>query len=316
MKVAVEDQAIPASRGINFGPEIRHRVRLALAIAAICGLLAWLAWFGFDYYRLPVTQRMRSPLHPLLRPSGLAGIRIGMTGALMFLCLYSYALRKRWKWLGRLGKTRHWLDFHIVAGIAAPALVTLHSGFKFRGLAGVAYWIMIAVMLSGFVGRYLYAQIPRSIGAAEMTLKEIDALRTSVQQELSRQRIFPPGRVERLAHAPSRAQVQSMPILAVLWTMLRLDLSRPFLAAALRRERMSGATLVFSLGGLLSSHDRETERVVELARKQAWMVSKIAVLDRAQEIFHLWHVVHRPFSYSLAVLIAAHVLVVVLLGYY
>jgi len=119
----------------------------------------------------------------------------------MCLCLYSYALRKRWKWLGRFGKT--------------------------------------------VVGRYLYAQIPRSISPAELTLKQIDALRQSVQQELANQRVFPPGRLERLVHTASRAQVQAMSIASVLWTMLRLDLSRPFLAAALRRERMSGAEVIY-----------------------------------------------------------------------
>lgn len=310
------DNTVSRARSFPLDPELRHRLRLGLAIAAALVAFVWLAWYGFDYYRLPITERMRSPLHPLLRPSGLAGIRIGLTGALLFLCLYSYAVRKRWKWLGRFGKTRHWLDFHILAGIAAPILVTFHSGFKFRGLAGVAYWIMIAVMLSGFVGRYLYAQIPRSIGSAELSLKEIETLRGSIEKELAEQRVFPPGRIKRLVHAPTRQQIQSMSMAAVMWTMLRLDLARPFLAASLRRERMSLPGNLLSLGGFIQSHDPETERVVRLAGRQAWVISKIAVLDRAQEIFHLWHVVHRPFSYSLAVLIAAHVLVVVLLGYY
>jgi hypothetical protein len=305
--------AAPARRA--FESAFRHRLRLGLAITAACAAICGLAWFGFDYYRLPLTARMRSPLHPLLRPSGIAGIRIGITGALLCLCLYSYGVRKRWKWLGRLGNTRHWLDFHILAGVAAPILVTFHCGFKFRGLAGVAYWIMIAVMLSGFVGRYLYAQIPRSLGSAELTLSEVESLRASIEKELAAQPAFP-GSAGRLSRAPSREQMQSMSIVSVFWTMLRFDLARPFLAAALRRERMSRQAAILSLGGLISSHDPETERLVRLARRQAWLISKIAVLDRAREIFHLWHVIHRPFSYSLAVLVAAHVLVVVLLGYY
>ena len=45
-----------------------------------------------------------------------------------------------------------------------------------RGLAGIAYWIMIAVMLSGLVGRYLYSQIPRRINAAELSLQEMQAM--------------------------------------------------------------------------------------------------------------------------------------------
>jgi len=75
-------------------------------------------------------------------------------------------------WLGRQGNPRHWLDFHVLMGIAAPVLVTFHSSFKFSGLAGVAFWIMVIVALSGFVGRYIYAQIPRSLGFAEVSLKD------------------------------------------------------------------------------------------------------------------------------------------------
>jgi hypothetical protein len=32
-------------------------------------------------------------------------------------------------------------------------------------------------------------------------------------------------------------------------------------------------------------------------------------------VFHLWHVIHRPFSYSFAILSILHVTVVLLLGY-
>ena len=39
------------------------------------------------------------------------------------------------------------------------------------GMAGVAFWIMTAVALSGVVGRYLYAQIPRSLNAAVSALR-------------------------------------------------------------------------------------------------------------------------------------------------
>ena len=92
-----------------------------------------------------------------------------MLGVTLFCFLFLYPIRKKWPWLGRIGKTKHWLDFHVLLGITAPVVVTLHSSFKLRGIAGVAYWIMMAVSISGFIGRYLYAQIPRSLSATEMS---------------------------------------------------------------------------------------------------------------------------------------------------
>ncbi|MDP2996116.1 MAG: hypothetical protein Q8N47_01430 [Bryobacterales bacterium] len=94
------------------------------------------------------------------------------------------------------------------------------------------------------------------------------------------------------------------------------SLARPLQVASLRRQALSGWQRVVSLGGLLASRNPDLERVVELARRQARPMVKIAFLDRAHEIFHLWHVVHRPFSYSLAALVALHLGVEMLFGYF
>ena len=62
-----------------------------------------------------------------------------------------------------------WLEVHIFCGIVGPVLVTFHTSFKFNGIVSVAYWSMVAVVLSGFVGRYLYVRIPRSLRGIELT---------------------------------------------------------------------------------------------------------------------------------------------------
>ena len=153
-------------------PATARSPRLAVVLACV---IVWVVVYGADYYRLPPSGRVFHPKHPDLRPSGRIGLRLGISGLASFLCIYLYAARKRVKRMNKLGKTRNWLDFHIVLGIAAPIFITLHSSFKMNGIAGIAYWIMIAVMLSGIVGRYLYAQIPRSINAAELSMQEMQA---------------------------------------------------------------------------------------------------------------------------------------------
>jgi len=62
-----------------------------------------------------------------------------MLGVLMFFLIYLYPLRKKWGWLGRMGNSRHWLDFHVVLGTAAPVIVAFHSTFKFGNIAGMAF---------------------------------------------------------------------------------------------------------------------------------------------------------------------------------
>lgn len=281
----------------------------------LAGILS-VAYLGFPYYRLAQTERAYSPLQPLFRPSGSVGLKLGFFGLSLFLILFLYPIRKHWAWLGRMGKTKHWLDFHVLVGITAPIVITLHSSFKLSGLAGLAYWIMMAVALSGFAGRYLYAQIPRSLNTAELSLQEMRALSEQLTQELSRQALLRPEEVAPLLTLPGLAEVERMSVLGALWLMFRMDVARPFQVSRIRRRALSGSRLLLTLGGLLPSRHRELEHVIASIRKQSWISTKMLFLKRIEAVFHLWHVVHRPFSYSFAALVVAHISVVMLLGYY
>ena len=97
-----------------------HRAILSL-LACAAGLLAvYLAWQGASYYGLPVTERPFHPHHVALRPAGSTGIRLGFTAAVIFIGLYLYPLRKRIRPMQRIGKTRHWLDVHVLLGLTVP----------------------------------------------------------------------------------------------------------------------------------------------------------------------------------------------------
>jgi hypothetical protein len=291
----------------------RHRLRLWLTWLCGLGILGWIALLGLPYYLLDVHERAHSPLHTAMRPSGTIGLKLGIAGLLLFSVLFLYAIRKRVKWLSRLGTTKYWLDFHVFCGITAPIVITLHSSFKLRGLAGVAYWIMIAVALSGFVGRYLYSQIPRSLNAAELSFKEIEAECERLTVSLQSLNLTGAGP---LLELPSREQVSEMSLFSALMLMVRLDIARPFRVSGLRRKYLTPAKRVFTLGGLLPSGNRELEGIVTAVRAQSWLSTKMLFLTRMQEVFHLWHVVHRPFSYSFVVLVTVHITVAMLFGYY
>ena len=297
-------------------PDLGHKLRLALAIAAAAGFVAWLAIHGFDYYRLDLDQRVESDLHRDLRPSGAIGLKLGILGVALFLVLFLYPLRKRVRWMASIGKTKHWLDFHSLVGITAPIVVTFHAAFKFGGVAGWAYWIMIAVAASGFIGRYLYTQIPRSIHTNEMTATELDTELAHLAEELAPQLVLQPQQLAALLNIPSAADVRRLPLVSVLWSMMLLDLRRPFLVSSLRRGVLSGGQQLSTLFGFLPSTNRELEQVIDSATRQARLRTKIAFLDRVRQMFHLWHVIHRPFSISFACLIVIHIGVVIGLGYF
>lgn len=297
--------------------ERTHRFYLRVAYILTAMLLVGLTIYGADYYWASAAQRAFSPKHAYLRPSGAIGLRLGMIGFLMFLLIYLYPLRKRWAWLGRQGSSRHWLDFHVLLGLAAPVVITFHASFKFSGIAGVAYWIMMVVSLSGVVGRYLYAQIPRSINFAELSLKEAQDNSAGLVSQLRKLGILGETDIASLIRLPDMRRAQSMSLLGALLRMILFDLAFPFRVWRLRQKMLwSHSRGLGSLIGFRRGHNLALERTIQLAREQSQISKKILFLSKSNEMFRLWHIIHRPFSYSFALLAAIHVVLMLMLGYY
>jgi hypothetical protein len=283
-------------------------------VAAV-SLILFLGAYGLDYYSLPIEDRPFSPLHAQLRSSGLIGLRLGILSAGLFVCLFLYPLRKRWRWLAGKGSTRRWLNFHILLGLSTPFVVTFHTAFKFRGLAGLAYWTMISVALSGLVGRYVYAKIPRSMSAVRLTMGELEAQTAALAAGAGTSAYLREEDLAALLRVPTSREIRDMNLLHALWTMARTDLSRPFALSRLRRRELSGSERILTLGGLRPSHNVELETVLSNVQKQARLTTAMAFLDRTERVFHLWHVIHRPFSISFVALIAVHIGVALSVGF-
>ena len=294
--------------------ERAHRLRLRVVAAAAAAVLLAIAIYGWNYYLLDAAERPFSPKHELLKPSGTIAIKLGLAGLALFAIIFLYPLRKRVKWLGRIGSAKHWLDFHVIAGLTAPVLIAFHASFKFHGIAGVAFWIMLSVAISGVVGRYIYAQIPRSLSSAEASLSELAGAEAALATSLAAQYLLSAQELEPILRVPAPEQVRSLPLFRAMLLMLMLDVQRPFKVARLR-IRVLGWRGALYLAGLMRTPHRELEEVIRIVRSEATLSKRIAFLSRSQQVFHLWHVVHRPFSYSFAVLAIIHIVVVFALGF-
>jgi hypothetical protein len=292
-----------------------HRLRVRLAWLLAAAVILVIAGYGHDYYTLGALQRPLSPKHEILRPSGTIGVKLGMFGVLLFFLIYLYPLRKHWGWLGRQGNSRHWLDFHVVLGATAPIIVAFHSCFKFGNIAGMAFWSMLVVTLSGFVGRYLYSQIPRGLSAAELSKKEMQETEEKLQKELAEQRATFGFSVEALYQLPTADEVAKTPMISSLLSMFLIDFKRPFKASFVRLQEAGFGPWLFSFCGLLPTHDQKLERAIRIAQKEATLSKHILFLTRTQQVFQLWHVVHRPFIYAFAILAILHIGIALFMGY-
>jgi hypothetical protein len=100
--------------------------------------------------------------------SELFGHTIGIIGFILMLMTETfYSLRKRVRFAA-WGKLSSWLKFHIFMGLVGPYMVLLHTSWKFNGLAGATTLLTIIIVVSGFIGRYIFTRIPRTLDGLEI----------------------------------------------------------------------------------------------------------------------------------------------------
>lgn len=122
----------------------------------------------------------------------LQGGLLGIAGAVLMLVPLAYLVVKRVRPLKRLVtkrvSMRTLLTWHIYAGILGPILALLHTGHKFVSPLGIALTaMMLIVVLSGFVGRYLMSQFSEQIRQKKEMLTELEVAYQQVAGELAAQ---------------------------------------------------------------------------------------------------------------------------------
>ena len=114
----------------------------------------------------------------------LFGHLIGVAGfVLMLMTEILYSLRKRSR-AARWGRMSAWLKFHIYTGIVGPYLVLLHTSWKFNGLAGISMLLTVVIVASGFIGRYIYTAVPRSLDGTAPDADDLNRRMAAVEAEL------------------------------------------------------------------------------------------------------------------------------------
>lgn len=283
---------------------IVHRWAIAISATILFVVLVNLVIDGYSYYKLPLQERYRSPLHAELKPGGNTGRLLGISGSLMMITLLAYSLRKRMRFMRGWGKLHYWLQVHIFLGVAGPLLITFHTAFKLRGIVAISYWSMIVVALSGAVGRYLYAQIPRAISGAELEVKDIGK-----QLEIINERLLDwltPAQMEELQHiTTSHRTPPESNLKAVLW-MLQDDLRWLFIRRRLLRFAKAAPALTHSQRAALPS----------LARERTLNARRITFLKASHDLFKYWHIFHLPLAQTMYLTMIIHVTVAIMTGYF
>jgi dihydropyrimidine dehydrogenase (NAD+) subunit PreT len=278
---------------------VRRRILRALYAAAGLAILAVLAWQGREYYPLERLERLRSPLHPAMKPAGTFGHSIGIAATAFMLSNFLYAARKRWKRLGALGSIRSWLDFHVFVGFMSPLVIVFHAAFQSNNLLATGTSAALAVVVStGVVGRFIYGVVPLD-GGKSVELAELLARFERLRDEL--------GPLLEEAGAPARALLDRATAPVRHGSLLLLLLAIPA-EALIFRGRLARVRRRFG--------DRERfhhfrDAVVRLARLR-WQIRFYGSLKR---LLRGWRVFHASLAVFLVLAIAGHIGLSLYLGY-
>jgi hypothetical protein len=255
---------------------------------------------GLDYYRTPILERAHHEGYWSWKAGGSVGHKLGILGSSMMLLMLLYSVRKRVSALRRAGPLSRWLDVHIFLGVFGPLLVVLHSGFKVQGLVALSFWSMVVVASSGVLGRYLYLQIPRTRAGEALALAELEKQDVELTERLRTGFGLGGaelGRIDALVSMPQR-------------TGLLGGFARMLVGHLRLRAELAG--FARSCRGVPRPLYREFERVV---RQKALARRRILLWDRVHELFHYWHVMHKPFALVMYLFMVVHVAVAVMTGY-
>jgi Fe-S-cluster-containing hydrogenase component 2 len=219
----------------------------------------------------------------------------GLAGAGLMLLAAIYPIFRRIKMFRWMASNTMWFDFHLMAGTVGPMFIALHCALSLDTWVSAAFWSMVIVVISGFVGRYLYTQVPELSSGVE--LEELDHERAFQHARVSHPHAMAEVDREMWEHR-ARAEVvaRSPSVLRALWWLFVEDLKRPGRRAA-RKVRLARTGLQ---GKQLRDLVRRTGRMIVVNRSQV-------VAPKAQLLLHAWKKVHVPFTILLAGLGAVHI---------
>jgi hypothetical protein len=161
---------------------------------------------------------------------------------------------------------------------------------------------MVAVVLSGIIGRFIYIQIPRTIQGRELSLGEIKEMKDTLNQNL------------KLKYGLDETVYQQL--MDTTQQKFEHDNDR-FIQRVIRRRRFN-AWVKNKMRLMLrqtSLTGKDRRGVMKLINDELSLNAKINRLHTMQTLFKYWHVAHLPFALIMLVIMVIHVAITIAFGY-
>jgi hypothetical protein len=240
------------------------------------------------------------------------GYWLGVAGGTMMVLLFTYPLRKHFKFTRKWGRVKWWFVVHMLLGVGGPLLILLHSTFRVGSLnAAVALYSMLAVAISGVIGRFIYARVSRGLHGEKASLKDLQR-RAGMQQENARSRLAFAPEVEAQLKAFELKELNSSAgwltyFRQVFWLPVQQWMVYKSCSDQLRRTLR---TLAKRNSWTASDFVTRKKHAKLLVRQYLDSVTRVAQYNAYERMFSLWHIAHIPFVYLLVLSAVVHVVAV------
>lgn len=280
-----------------------HTIYIASLSFIVILVFILLLLYGLSYYQTSIEERFYHNDYESLKPSGIIGHGLGILGSLSMIAGVSlYMARKRMKRLARVGLLKHWLEFHIFLCTLGPIMVLFHTSFKFGGLVSVSFWSMVAVFLSGVIGRYIYIQIPRTIEGRELSLQEVKNMKSDFGKNNLSGFELDAETLDLINRSTIEKKAENEKSIWKDWIARNFEDAK---TARIIRKRLKKTAL----------SSKEKHHVMRLVKNELSLNRRISRLLLMQNIFKYWHVAHLPFAIVMLVIMIIHVAVTLVFGY-
>lgn len=234
----------------------------------------------------------------------------GLLGGFLMLCSIFYALLKRIRFINALGKNETWFYAHLICGIVGPLLIIFHTAFQIKSVnSGVAFFCLLAILLSGLFGRYIYThmsyrahRIYRDVGDVEL-----DLLSGLQNHQCSTSKSTKSALTQLIVNGLKKPKYwfQNIP------QILKMLLS----AAACYRSLMRDVKSTCSKAKTRYKWDKATYKEMlkdnkHLVRSYIFRIIKLSMMSMAQNLLASWRTFHVNLLYLLTLTATAHIIAV------
>jgi hypothetical protein len=177
--------------------------------------------------------------------------------------------------------------------------VLFHTAFKFGGIVSIAFWSMVAVVLSGVIGRFIYIQIPRTIEGRALSLNEVKGMKTDLTNAIS-----------------EGYNLDIKTRLLIVSTTNEASASES--NASLISNYLNGKRTISKINKALKAQQlpkKDRLSIIKTVKNEITLAGRIARLQTMQKYFKYWHVAHLPFALIMLIIVIIHVGITLAFGY-